>query len=80
MTYADLAQFSGKQRGAPTPVQVSPPMTLAPIKRPPQYENTEYADIAQFSLKRKEAKPAEEGGKGDTPEEGAERAKPDGEA
>ena len=58
LLYADLGDFKpAHQDGGMTSVQISPPTTLGPLKKPPQYENTEYADISQF-LKKKEQNPA----------------------
>ena len=58
LLYADLGDFKpAHQDGGMTSVQISPPTTLGPLKKPPQYEITEYADISQF-LKKKEQNPA----------------------
>ena len=43
--YADLGDFQPVQ---PLPTVSTSPEPLAPLKRPPSYQGTEYADITQF--------------------------------
>ena len=46
MVYADLGDFQPDARQMST-VSTSPE-TLPPVKRPPAYQETQYADITQF--------------------------------